>query len=166
MGNYFELGLMYRKTYWRFYTSLPMEIYTWIKHFIQRGSRGFADCDCWSIDSYLCEIIPNMLRQLKRNTHGYPANLTEEKWNEILDKIIAGFEAGKRLQNMDNWEMNEGNELVTTPHEENPHLARISWTNPWSEEQIKHFRELDEKDEKAFDEGMGLFVKFFFSLWD
>ena len=166
MKEYFKLELMHQKTYWKFYTSLPSEIYDWIKHFIQRGAKGFSDYDCWSVDNYLCQIIPDMLRQLKRDTHGFPADLTEEKWNEILDKIILGFEAANKLNSDENWEMNKGNEMVTTPHEKNPNLARISWTNPWTEEQIKHFRELDEKDKKIFDEGMELFHQFFFNLWD
>jgi hypothetical protein len=48
--------------------------------------------DTWSMDHTLAHIILPMLKQLKATNHGYPANLTEAKWNEIQDKMIYAFE--------------------------------------------------------------------------
>ena len=47
--------------------------------------------DTWSMDCTLAMIIHPMLVQLKATTHGYPGNLTEERWNEILDEMIWAF---------------------------------------------------------------------------
>jgi hypothetical protein len=81
--------------------------FKWIKWSWQRAFRGYADCDCWSVDGYLSVIIPDMLRHLKKYSHGIPTDkdgeqFTEQVWNDVLDKIIAGFEAAKRMTNDDN----------------------------------------------------------------
>jgi hypothetical protein len=44
------------------------------------------------MDCTLAMIIHPMLVQLKATQHGYPAGLTEERWNEILDEMIWAFE--------------------------------------------------------------------------
>jgi hypothetical protein len=56
--------------------------------------------DTWSMDCTLAMIIHPMLVQLKATTHGYPSDLTEERWNEILDEMIWAFEQKCR----DHWE--------------------------------------------------------------
>lgn len=64
-----------------------------IKWFIQRGRRGWADEDLWSLNYYLSDWMPNALEQLKKTKNSYPGNLTVKKWNKILDQMIEGFEA-------------------------------------------------------------------------
>lgn len=65
-----------------------------IKFFFQRAIRGYSDKDVWSIDSWFLTIMPKMLRQLKRTTHGAPQweNMTSEgchvKWKKILERMI------------------------------------------------------------------------------
>ena len=63
-----------------------------IKWFYQRGRRGYSDCDLWGFDSFLSEIIAKGCRQLSKEKHGYPYGLTEEEWNEALNRIAFGFE--------------------------------------------------------------------------
>jgi len=63
-----------------------------VKWFVQRGRRGWADCDLWNMDNHLGKVISEMLKELKRIQHGYPAYLEEEEWDEILDSMIKGFE--------------------------------------------------------------------------
>jgi hypothetical protein len=72
------------------------------KYAWQRITRGYADCDCWEIKSYLSEIIPGMLQHLRDNHMGSPCfdvdyihSLSEEdlekdnqQWNKILDDMI------------------------------------------------------------------------------
>jgi hypothetical protein len=60
--------------------------------FYQRGRRGYGDSDLWSFDSYLTTMIPAALKTFKEKNIGYPCSLTPEEWDEILDKIILGFE--------------------------------------------------------------------------
>jgi hypothetical protein len=70
-----------------------MNIFRELKYFIQRGIRGYSDKDLWDFDFYLAEMISRALYQLKKIQHGYPAELTEKKWDKILEDIILGFEA-------------------------------------------------------------------------
>ena len=81
-----------------------------IKHFgrclkwsRQRVVRGYADCDVWSMFSYLQELMPDMLRHLKDNRYSSPSYLGENytnedgflvndtchaEWDKILDRMI------------------------------------------------------------------------------
>lgn len=59
-----------------------------VKWFIQRGKRGYADCDLWNFDTYLEKIISKGLRELSRTTHGYPVSYeTFENWQAQLNNI-------------------------------------------------------------------------------
>ena len=90
---------IFEKVWWpirRFIANIPYH-YGEIGFFFQRGRRGWADCDWWNMDYYLVGIILPMLRELKRNGHCHPGDLTEEKWDELLSEMIVGFEAAKRI---------------------------------------------------------------------
>lgn len=73
------------------------------KAFWQRGKRGYADLDAWNIDTYLCDIIPAMLRQKIEHGVGYPGDPndpncdTEEHWNDTLRAMVGGFEAKRYM---------------------------------------------------------------------
>lgn len=99
MREYFKFELDWNPRYWKFYTFVPREIYKWCECFFQRGTKGYCYKDVWSIDGYLCEIIPQMLKQLKQNQLGFPTDLTSEEWDGILDEIIEGFERGSKVHN-------------------------------------------------------------------
>jgi hypothetical protein len=73
----------------------------WVKDFFHRGLYGYAESDVWNMDNYLLRILPPMLYQLKKETHGYPAHLTAEQWDEILDKMIEGFESYRMAEDRD-----------------------------------------------------------------
>ena len=160
MREYFKLRHDFNWRYLKGYFNIPKEIYEWIECFIQRGKQGYCYRDVWSIDYYLMEILPPMLEKLKKDTHGFPADLTEVEWNETLDNMILGFAAGKRLVDSENWVMNKDTEMKVDSS------GKVNFTNPWTEDQVKSFKEKDAKDKKTFDEGMKLFHKFFFALWD
>ena len=49
--------------------------------------------DTWSMDVTLAHIIHPMLVQLKETKHTYPSDLTEEKWDSILDDMIFSFKS-------------------------------------------------------------------------
>ena len=59
----------------------------------QRLRYGYCYRDTWSIDQWFITVIPNMLHDLRINSHGYPAFFegTDEencaKWNHILKKM-------------------------------------------------------------------------------
>ncbi len=53
MINYFK----------RLYCNLRLKINE-IKWFIQRGKRGYADCDWWSLDTYICQVMIDAMEDL------------------------------------------------------------------------------------------------------
>jgi len=89
-------------------TSIPQEI----KWFIQRGRRGYADCDTWSLDSYLLSWLPEAIGQIKKATMANPAGITYKEWIAILNKMINGFKAGRKLEDYNNWGVKEYQSLM------------------------------------------------------
>lgn len=63
-----------------------------IKWFFQRGKNGFADVDWFNMNAYLCDIIPKMLRTLAEESHGYPADMTHEEYQNKLISIADVFD--------------------------------------------------------------------------
>lgn len=43
-----------------------------VRWFIQRGKRGYADCDIWQFDTYLAKMIFEGARKIKEIKHGVP----------------------------------------------------------------------------------------------
>jgi|GEM_PF-3227162 len=77
-----------------------------IKWFIQRGRRGYCDCDVWNMNNHICDVIIGMVKKLQKNKMGWPSCLGTEdegqqKWNSILEKILKGFELKRDVINMD-----------------------------------------------------------------
>lgn len=73
-----------------------------IKWFIQRGKRGYADCDVWGFDTYLAKIISGGCKQLKEIKHSCPTRIANQypnqswekalvQWDGILNKIDRAF---------------------------------------------------------------------------
>jgi len=94
---YFGLTSGYRplcSSWWGHYLN-PKTYYKVVKWFLQRGYRGWADCDVWSLDTHLNDILPGMIRSL---IHGnsYPAELSYGGWKKILEQMASGFEAGNK----------------------------------------------------------------------
>ena len=79
-----------------------MTRFHFIKHYYLRGRQGYCLYDCWSIQNYLSEILPPMLRQLKKG-HGCPSDFFDRenknnecaKWHETLEEMAQGFEAAQ-----------------------------------------------------------------------
>ncbi len=116
--------------------------FRWVMWCYQRAFRGYGDCDVWSIDDYLTIILPPMLETLKKDGMTYPGQGeagTPEKWADIVDKMIAGFEAHKRIMDL---EYEEG-----------------------KEKPIEQIRKELSRDDEIFKEGMRLFTEYFGALW-
>lgn len=78
-----------------------------IKWAWQRVFRGWDDTVVWSIDMHLNVMLPQWLRVLRDNGMGVPCGMSETEWHDILNRMIAGFEAGKRL---DEWKWSDNDE--------------------------------------------------------
>lgn len=161
----------------------PSDSYYACKYAYQRLTRGWDDRAVWSIDYWLDDKMPAMLRQLKRDKHGIPSDMflpedlitegdwagnpsdegmvrAEARWDAIMDKMIAGFEASARAKSGVYEE-----ELGEYPLRRPDGVDKETW------KKVKHDRYLAsevlrERDTKLFEEGMALFAKHYWSLWD
>jgi len=59
-----------------------------IKYKFQKLNRGFSDNEIWDLDITISEFVLPRLRAFKHNKSTYPAELSESKWNQILEDII------------------------------------------------------------------------------
>jgi len=136
----------------RFILEIPYNLKK-IKWFYQRGRRGWADCDWWDMSGYLIGIILPMLKELREYQHGYPGTGdadTPEKWNVILDRMIFGFEAGKRVSNDDYFLETNADILIRKP----------------TSDEVRSWGEKSMADQQIFKEGTELFIKWYWALWD
>jgi hypothetical protein len=91
----------------------PRDLCYNIKYAYQRVTRGWSDRDVWSIDIHLANIIPEMLRHLKKTKYGYPSTFLKnflknpncyddedeaiKKWDEVLDTVAYTFDTYKLI---------------------------------------------------------------------
>jgi hypothetical protein len=157
----------------------PRDVYRTVKFAHQRLTRGWDDRAVWSIDWWLDGIMPDMLRRLKKTKHGVPMSMfdglrvnehgyhdapeykiAEDRWDACMDKMIAAFEAHRRLD--------EGlyeEELGEYPLRRPDGVSKEEWKKV-SDDRMKASRLLEERDQKIFEEGMKVFVEHYGSLWD
>lgn len=135
-----------------------------IKWFIQRGKRGYSDYDILDISDWFIQVIVPMLKQLKETKCGYPCDMTEEEWNNQLDKMIRCFmeisEDGCSMRNeyenkvFESFDIEDINKDETEEHKK----LREKW--------LSREKEIDNYKEKMKIEAFNLFSKYFWSLWD
>lgn len=66
----------------------PAEYYRKIKWFIQRGVRGYSDCDLWNANDHIARTVLAFLEHNEKcKMAGYPMGLTEKKWENYKAEI-------------------------------------------------------------------------------
>ena len=103
------------------------------------------------MDYTLAMIIHPMLVQLKETTHGYPNQLTEERWNEILNEMIWAFEQKCK----DDWQDNYYGNYIED-QKNGPMAGSFEWID--HEGRAAH--------QERMSNGFKLFGKYFENLWD
>jgi len=68
-----------------------------IKLIFQKIFRGWSDEDTWSLYSTTARFLAPRLKKFKELNKkseygGYPPDITEEEWDDILDKMILAFD--------------------------------------------------------------------------
>ena len=86
--------------WWRDYS--PRQLLRTARWFVQRGRRGYADCDYIGMNVYLAGIILGLFKQLRENYTSFPVDMPERTWGENLDTMIAGFQ--DIVDQKDGWE--------------------------------------------------------------
>lgn len=163
-----------------------------IKFSFQRIIRGWCDADVWNIDDWFLSIMPDMLQQLKETEFGYTQMFldngdldpdSEEKWKDILDKMILLFRdsyeptCSYKNKYEEDWqntwdkfsedygkfgeklEENDGPKRIHFPHEVDEH-KEITKLFLEEEERIENYRN------NCKNEAFELFSKWFWNLWD
>jgi hypothetical protein len=174
------------KVYWavrRFWTNHwlcnPRGVYFDIKCAYQRVTRGWDDRAVWSVDYWLDDKMPAILRKLKKDKHGIPMDMfdglpvndegfhaapemeiAEARWDEVIDKMIAAFEASRRVKDMD-YEKELGDYPLRRPKG----VDKETWSKVRHDYYLAS-EVLRKRDEAIFKEGMALFAEHYWSLWD
>lgn len=138
----------------------PRYLFKWVKWFFQRGSRGWADCDWWNMNSYLIKVTIPMLKKLKEG-HSYPyveGAKDENEWCERLDEMIEAFEAAQRVIE-DEYTIDDVNwwEAFSNPTPKLKEDVSIA---------IQKSIKMSKADQKIFEKKIKVFVKWFYQLWD
>lgn len=63
-----------------------------IKWSFQRITRGYSDYDIYNLYYWLIRVIPSAIRDLEKDLHGFPFDMTEEAWKNYLLDMASHFE--------------------------------------------------------------------------
>lgn len=66
-----------------------------LKYAWQRAWRGYDDSMVFNLDYGFVELYREILKDFKKNLHGYPGTTTEEEWDDVddvLDEIIGSLD--------------------------------------------------------------------------
>ena len=167
-----------------------------IKHVYQRAKKGYSYIDVWNIYSWFMEIMPKMLADYKKNLHGCPSQFTNNEdgteyqdvekgvkdWETILERMIFCFKEMNEdtcsMKNEYEEEYNkqhygEGKSILDcfVPYEDERHGKVSRLVTKEVEPELKKnywkkIREIEDYREKMKNEGLELFSKYFWNLWD
>lgn len=138
-----------------------------IKWFIQRGIRGYADKDVWSMDYWFERTIIPMLKQLKEIKHGYPMDMEEAEWDAELSKMIKCFtEMSEYSCSMKNEYDKEFHEIIWEDMAKKEINKPDNHAKEIRENWFQREKEISNYRVKMKDEAFRLFSKYFWNLWD
>lgn len=96
-----------------------------LEYKLQRLERGFDDTETWNLYYTIAGFVLPRLKRFKEVTMGYPAVMSENEWNECLDKMIFAFETVLKeddaIDSCDNEKVEEGLSLFAK------HYFNLGW---------------------------------------
>ena len=178
--------------------------YGWIKRWKediicirQRLRYGYCYRDVWSIDCWFVTVVPNMIHDLRINSHGYPGYFTgteEEnvrKWNRILKRMEFLFrEANEETCRRKNPYQDAHNEAMAAftrqygmfgeklkTKEEKEQEKKKGFSRMYTMSDVPEYKEISDQwlaaenelttyRDRCMKEGMKLFARYFWNLWD
>ena len=79
---------VYEKPQWRHPIITIKSSFVSKKWAKQRAKKGYCELDTYSVSDWFLNTLPDMLEEIKKNYTGYPDELKEQEWNEILSRLI------------------------------------------------------------------------------
>jgi len=142
-----------------------------LKNGWQRANKGYCDRDLWDVSSWFLRTMPNLLAEFGENQQGYPGTITFEEWESILKEMAFKFtEATDKCSYQNKYD--DTFPLGFNFEPVGDHLCKMvdlpmsddekENKDLWFEEELK----IDEYKNKNFEEGIDLFKKWFWNLWD
>ena len=131
---------------------------------ITKGHLRLLHKDIWNAGERIASCIYNSLLRIKNSERvGYPVDLTAEKWNECLDKMLFSFkEISTNYKNVPYeiyFRENLKKEFSDFEADENNCLIdKIEIPDYVFENSKKYF--------ESIKEGLNLYSKYYMNLWD
>ena len=120
-----------------------------------KGHLRLSHKEIWNAGHHLASCIYDGLLQFKNSERvSYPVDLTAEKWDERLDKMLFSFKE------------------ILTQYKNDPIELYFNKLQNSGERDLKKFKAPDEiceeskKYYKDIKEGLNLFSKYYMDLWD
>ena len=136
-----------------------------IKSAWQRAKNGYSHADVWDFSDWFSNNIIHMLDDLINNQSGYPGTEdvdSPEKWDQILRYMKFCFQESREDTCS---QQNKIKDPIFNMIENDD--GTITFTKNDSFEQwSKRERELSEYRQKMKNEGLDLFKKYYYELWD
>lgn len=111
----------------------------------ERAKKGYCRQDVWNINDWFLDIIPKILKDFNEGRFGHPCDLSNEEWGNIIKRIIFCFEEA----NEDTCSQMNGFNFETD-------------YKKWHERET----EIEKYQNDMKNEGLELFSKYFWNLWD
>lgn len=111
----------------------------------QRAKKGFCVEDTWSVYDWFLNTAPKILTELNKNRMGHPTDMTDKEWGDIIDRMIFCF--------------TEANDYTCS---QTNSIDYDKNKDKWCEREI----EIVDYRDKMKNEGLELFSKYFWNLWD
>lgn len=137
-----------------------------IKSYFQRARNGYSHGDVWDIDQWFSKTISNMLQDFIENSCGYPGYGdadTPEKWKEILRYMRFCFLESQEDTCSQKNELDIPNTNFEITKDGN---LKFNSDNPEFQAWSKREEELALYRKKMLEEGLNLFKKYYYDLWD
>ena len=154
----------YTKRYYIFHPwEFVSQTFRNIKFAWQRATKGYCDYDCWSIDHYLLDLLPELFDNFRRNLHGHPASFTEEEWDNFLLKEI--IEPLRNAQEEQEVEINEF-ETEVYNHFNDKSFTDMNCPQELWDKYMKREKEIDDWRDKQMRRAFTSIIMNFWSFWD
>ena len=111
----------------------------------QRAKKGFCVEDTWSVYDWFLNTVPKILTELNKNRMGHPTDMTDKEGGDIIDRMIFCF--------------TEANDYTCS---QTNSIDYDTDKDKWREREI----EIVNYRDKMKNEGLELFSKYFWNLWD